>query len=246
MALLSRDPGKRPQGSDVVSQLGRQPRPGVGRGRLGGQRYDGDRSRGTDCCARCGAPGCARRSRRRGCLHGSERFWEHARTHWFTRNRLPPRALVLQSRCYVRESVPYKALDGIIEQLWLASRVLRHPRGSSITSGPKHVNALVHAFPALTWLADVDATNTSVEGLDPIQLRRDAFHALRELLGRLAAERPLVLVVDDLQVGDAESALALGDLLRQPGQPGALLIATFRTDDIEKGRVHQLLIDPCA
>ena len=241
MALLSRDPAKRPQGSDVVSQLGRQPRRAWA---AGASAVSDTTAIGRE--AQIAALDAALRDVRVdhavvACLHGSSGFGKTALTHWFTRNRLPPRALVLQSRCYVRESVPYKALDGIIEQLgWhlrsLSARELDH-------FVPKHVNALVHVFPVLTWLADVDATNTSVEGLDPIQLRRDAFDALRELLGRLAAERPLVLVVDDLQWGDAESALALGDLLRQPGQPGALLIATFRTDDIEKDAFIQSLID---
>jgi hypothetical protein len=176
------------------------------------------------------------------CVHGSSGSGKSTLTQWFTRNRLPANTVLLQSRCYPRESVPYNALDGIVEQLSVHLHSLAAKDLWQYL--PQHLSALVQVFPVLNWLADTRASGApEAGGPDPIQVRRDAFDALRDVLRRLAANRPLVLVVDDLQWGDAESALALEELLRQPEQPGALVIASFRTEDIASEPFLQSLID---
>jgi tetratricopeptide (TPR) repeat protein len=240
VALLSRDPVSRPDGPHVLARLGRQPRPAWA---AGASIVSDTAAIGRE--SQIAALEQAARDVHRdhavvACVHGSSGFGKTALTQWFIRNRLPGPALVLQSRCYVRESVPYKALDGIVEQLGWHLRAL--PPRDLRRYVPTHVNALMNVFPALDWLADAPVEGRAADGLDPIQVRREAFETLRELLRRLAAERPLVLVVDDLQWGDAESALALQELLRQPGQPSALIIATFRTDDIAQDAfIHSLV-----
>ncbi len=230
MALLSRDPARRPAGTEVLARLGRQPRPVWAAG-ASVVKETAAIGRETEIAALEAAVSDVERDH--GvvvCIHGPSGFGKTALTQWFTRNRLPDGTLLLQNRCYLRESVPYKALDGIIEQLGWHLHSL--PPKELRRFVPKHVNALAHVFPVLQWLVETQAEWVVSPGLDPIQVRREAYDALRELLRRLATERPVVMVVDDLQWGDAESALALQELLQQPGQPGVLLIATFRTDDI--------------
>ena len=60
---------------------------------------------------------------------------------------------------------------------------------------------------------------------EELEVERYRTHrALRELLGRLAARRPLTLVLDDLHWADAETAELVAHLLRRPPQ-GAVLVA---------------------
>ena len=150
----------------------------------------------------------------------------------FTRELAEAGAYVLQGRCYERETVPYKAFDGVVDAL---STLLRKLDQRTVEASlPARVGLLPLVFPVLGQVPAIAlAPPPPIEGLDGLQLRDRALVALRELLVALAQRVPIVLVVDDVQWSDEESLRVLDELAFASPAPGLLLLATVRPIDRE-------------
>jgi tetratricopeptide (TPR) repeat protein len=134
-----------------------------------------------------------------------------------------PSAVVLSGRCYERESVPYKAVDGIVDAL---SRLFgRMPKGEVLDLLPPSAVLCAQLFPVLGRHLEGQAPES---GLDPAELRTRAFVALREILERVARKLHVLVVIDDLQWADPDSLVALRDVMTPPAPP-VMLVATVRT-----------------
>src|SRR5581483_8956052 len=124
--------------------------------------------------------------------------------------------------------VPFKAFDSLIDAL--AAHLDRAPDSALERVLPADLDALERMFPVL---GGIEGPSPSMrEGVQDLQeLRRRAFGALRELVGRLSEEKPLVLWLDDVQWGDADSASLLNALLRAPRASSVLVVLSYRTRD---------------
>jgi serine/threonine protein kinase len=141
--------------------------------------------------------------------------------------REEPTTAVFAGRCYERESVPYKAVDGIVDAL---SRYLTTlPEAELKDVLPRQRGLIGQVFPVMRRIeAIAQAPRPAPGALDPQVLRARLFFALRDLFTRLAERRPVVLVIDDLQWADADSLALLVDVMRHPGAPRVLLVTTLR------------------
>jgi eukaryotic-like serine/threonine-protein kinase len=139
-------------------------------------------------------------------------------------------AVVLSGRCYEHESVPFKALDPLVDELARYMHGLPEDEVASLV--PAEVGPLVRVFPVLERVEPIaEAAADARLSADPQELRRQAFAGLRELLGRLARTTRLVLHVDDLQWGDVDSAYLIADLIQPPDPPAALWVLAHRSED---------------
>lgn len=147
---------------------------------------------------------------------------------------LDPGVVVLMDRCYERESVPYKALDGVVDAL--ARFLARLPDAEATSLLPTRVGPLAQVFPVLQRVDSIVRMSRGFGGAaDPSELRVRAFAAMRELLVRFADRTPLIIVIDDAQWADADSRLLLDEVLRPPEAPSLLLVATIRAASDESG-----------
>jgi serine/threonine protein kinase/tetratricopeptide (TPR) repeat protein len=141
-------------------------------------------------------------------------------------------AILLQGRCYEQESVPFKALDTLIDALvvYLASL----PAAICSELIPADTLPLIRLFPVLAQLSEtMGPDKPTINSADQHELRTRATATLREILVRLGKRFPVVLYIDDLQWGDEDSANLLADLLRPPDGPRLLLLGAYRCEDAE-------------
>lgn len=246
--LLARDAGSRPDGREVLRALGSRRghskvRKTLGTASSGHATFVGRRRSlahlGQLFAQTLGGHSVV------ALVHGTSGVGKSALVHRFLHEVREHHegAVLLSGRCYERESVPYKALDSLVDAL---SRYLRQlPRSEATDLVPANVLALARLFPALRRVQSVAGAERRVlEIPDSREQRRRAFAALRDLLSRLAARHPLLLWIDDLQWGDLDSAALLADLLRPPDPPAMMLVGSFRSEERATSPLLRTLLEP--
>jgi serine/threonine protein kinase len=141
-------------------------------------------------------------------------------------------AVVLRSRCYEREAMPFKALDGVVDAL--VSHLSQLDDVTCAFLLPPHVTDLARLFPVFERLGVIQRVGAirQARGDGETLLRRRAEQALRALVTRLATHQRLILWIDDMQWGDLDSASVLRDWLEQPLEAPVLIVLSYRTDEI--------------
>ena len=156
---------------------------------------------------------------------------------------LPAAPTVLAGRCHLQESVPYKALDSLVDAL--TRELMRWPSAlvQAVLPSPDDLRALTRVFPVLLRVPQVARSRgAGAAQRDPRTVRRRAARALRTLLDGVSRRTPLILVIDDVHWGDLDSFELLDEVLRPTGGPRLLLVASVRSED-EEGSVFLRAFD---
>lgn len=135
----------------------------------------------------------------------------------------------LEGRCFEREAVPFKMLDGVVDSLTAAIMTLTTAEIEALI--PREIGALGRLFPVMRRIPEF-AHHIAANPVppDPQELRRRGFSALRGVLSRLSRMRPVVIFVDDAHWGDADSCVFLAELIHN-GEPGMLVVVAHRPED---------------
>ena len=231
MRLLARNPDDRPRPGDIIQLLGGAPDARPSRLRdaapLVGREPETDALNAAfdRCCDGHSVTVY---------IHGPSGMGKTALiAHFLDAHESRADAVILSGRCYERESMPYKALDGVVDDLMRHLGRLTDNEVEQIVPTDQ-LSPLTRSFPVLL---EVPCIRRLAEGSsdteDPITMRRRGLQALKELLHRIAARRALIIHVDDLHWCDADGTTLLTDLSASPAIAGLLLIATFRSEEIE-------------
>ena len=230
MEMLAREPGLRPLADDVLGRLGAvQPKRSSPVAAFGtqapifvGRRKELALLREARSAARDGHPVTV-------LTVGESGVGKSVLVRYFAEQLMleEPDTVLLDARCFERETVHYKAADGIIDAIARFMSTLPQREAAAIL--PLKIGLLTQVFPALLRVEAVARAPLMHQYVkDPLELRARVFSAFRDLLARLCERRPVVVLVDDLQWADADSLALLGALLRPPGAPGLLVLATAR------------------
>ncbi len=141
------------------------------------------------------------------------------------------------------ESIPYKALDGVVDGLTrhLVSLPLAQAQamlppgcggdGENVSDAGAAGGSEQVPFAGSRNCGSADAT--------PARLDRLAGTGL----ARIGDRSPQVMFIDDLHWSDSESIALLENLLRPPDAPVLLLITTFRSEQVSKHAFLQSLLE---
>ncbi len=236
VALLSRQPGNRPTPSEIVRALRREParielvhdsrssrsfsRAFVGRDAEVAQLSEAfDVVRGGDAIAVV--------------VEGPSGIGKSTLVRRFIGRMLAdtPGAAVLAGRCYERETMAFKAFDGVIDEL--SQFMTRLPKVEAASIVPRNAAYLAQVFPVLRRVEAIARAQRPKGGLVSHELRNRAFTALRQLLRAVAEQRPLIVFIDDLQWADADSIALLSDVMHFPHPPPLCLLATIRSEGLD-------------
>ncbi len=223
--LLRIDPAARPDGTEVLRRLAVEPE--AMSGRRSGVFFVG---RTDELSALRDAFATVRSGEQVAVLvHGESGVGKSALAQRFAEavRGEHPTTVVLTGRCYERETVPYKAVDGAIDSV---SRYLTTLPAVTVQKLlPEHAGLVGQVFPVLRRIDPIARSpRPPLEKLDPIVLRTRLFAGLRDLFDRIARSVPLVVLIDDLQWADADSFALLAEVLRAPDAPPLLFVATVR------------------
>lgn len=231
VGLLHRDPQRRPRYNEIISQI-------TGPEAAAGDRAEVDFGREPKFIGRKAQMNQLHAAFRR-CLQGElvttvitgrSGVGKSKLIEQFLESTLEDgSAIVLTGRCFEQESVPFKALDSLVDSLCRYLQSLSELEIARLL--PRNIGTVARLFPVLNQIGAIAWQNTSkLSELSPHELRRLGFRAWCELIARFGNQRPVILYVDDVHWGDRDSIDAFQELWENHSGLRVMLILSYREE----------------
>jgi serine/threonine protein kinase len=238
LALLAPDPRARPPASWLIERLSSAE--STRAHTITGSTRLGFVGRAAELAALDDALSASRERARVALVSGESGMGKSALMQEFLARARERGALTFAGRCYERESVPFKGMDSLLDDLGRYLMYLGRAQVRALLSDD--VGLLARMFPVLNGVQRVpELAPSDYQSIEPLELRRRAFLALRELLSKLASEHPVVLHVDDVQWSDVDSVAMLAALLAEPNAPRVLWVLSRRAETSSRSPVTSAL-----
>lgn len=138
--------------------------------------------------------------------------------------------LVLTNTCYDQVFMPYKTLDGLIDKLVQYLKSFQQQDILSLI--PSNTSALLQLFPVFGQLKNIKENQQPDKHIsDVVKLRKAGIKALQELLVNLSKIITLVIFIDDIQWGDADSIKVFEEMFNSVNHLPFLLILSYRSEN---------------
>ena len=149
-------------------------------------------------------------------------------------------SLILGGRCHAWESLPMNAVDAIVDSL---ARAIRRERPAAVDEVMKRVVAATRLFPALVFEGQSAALDETIAVPTGPKLLARAATELGSIIAAAAGERPIVIMLDDAQWGDYQSAVMFQKILSGLAENRVVLMLVYRTEDWQTSLLLQTLLN---
>ncbi len=149
-------------------------------------------------------------------------------------------ALILAGRCHAWESMPLNAIDSIVEAV---SREIRRQKSPAVDEILSRAISVTAVFPSLATQSAGEIGEATVVLPTGEKLIARAVAEFNAIIHRLAGDRPILILLDDAQWGDYQSAEVLMRIIQRAGDRRLMLVLSYRTEDWRTSLLLQSLLN---
>ena len=148
-------------------------------------------------------------------------------------------SLIIGGRCHAWESLPMNAVDALVDSL---ARAIRRERPRAVDDVMTRVVAATRLFPALVMEAPGGVGEETIAVPSGPKLVDRAASELASIIASAAGDRPIVMMLDDAQWGDYQSATMFLRIYSTLAPQRLALILCYRTEDWRTSLLLQALL----
>jgi eukaryotic-like serine/threonine-protein kinase len=148
-------------------------------------------------------------------------------------------SLIIGGRCHAWESLPMNAVDALVDSL---ARAIRRERARAVDDVMSRVVAATRLFPSLVMESADSVGEETIAVPSGQKLVERAATELAAIIAAAAGDRPIVMMLDDAQWGDYQSAAMFLRIFQGLASLRLVFILGYRTEDWRTSLLLQTML----